>query len=226
MLNDGFSVWPNKLDQKILYDLAHYKETFDIPNRGHDRTGKYYDSNVDGVQWANYWTDPLNDHPRIADIRKVVDRLVGKFLIHSVFYHADISVVTPLNSLIRPHVDTPYRHAPWNHRIRNCLGVQVGIPLHDITSDFGSTAFVPGSHRSVWEIDRCYNGEYTDTFMKTAEQPEVRFGDVLLWDARTLHSQMPNIAETSRYMLLLTYVEERIVSDLMQYEAGQHGIHT
>ena len=224
-LEDGFSVWKQKIDHKILYDLAYYKSDYDHPNRGHDRNGKYYAQYEEGVEWANYWTDPLNDHPRIADIRKVVDRLVGRFLVMPVFYHADVSVLTPLNSLVRPHVDTPHRHAPWNRDTKTILGVQVAIPLHQITGNSGTTALVPGSHRQVWDIKKCYSGEYTPYFLANAQQPEVNFGDVLMWDARLLHSQMPNVTASNRYIVLLNYLEERIVEDVMQYEASQYGIH-
>jgi hypothetical protein len=221
MMTEGYTVWKNQIDQKILYDLAYNKFEFDHPDRGHDVNGKYYAGYQDGVEWANYWTGPLNDNPRIADIRKVVDRLVGRFLVIPVFYHADISVLTPKNSLIRPHVDTPHRHAPWNEKIKKILGVQVAIPLHSVAPTTGTTAFLPGSHRKVWPIKDCYAGKFTQEFIYNCVQPEVNFGDVLMWDARTLHSQMPNISTSNRYMLLLNYLEEYIVEDVMNYEVTQ-----
>lgn len=223
MLTDGYSVWKNKIDPKILYDLAYNKHLIDIPNRGHDRNGKYYPAYQEGVEWANYWTGPLNDNPRIADVRKVVDRLVAQFLVIPVFYHADISVMTTVNSLVRPHVDTPHRHEPWNDKTKKILGVQVAIPLHEVSASSGTTAFLPGSHRKVWPIKECYRGTFTEEFIRGCEQPEVKFGDVLMWDARTLHSQMPNVSKSDRYMLLLNYLEEYIVKDVMNYEAIQFG---
>lgn len=225
MLTLGYSVWPQRIDQKLLYDLVYYKESYDRPNRGHDRNGVYYAEYHDSVEWGNYWTDPLNDNPRITEIRNVVDRIVGRFLVEPVFYHADVSVLTPLNSLIRPHVDTPHRHAPWNEKIIYGLGVQVGIPLQSYDCGAGITAFLPGSHKQVWNIKRCYRGEYTDTFLKDCVQPVVEYGDVLIWDARTLHSQMPNVSGHNRYMLLLNYLERRVVNDVMIYEASQRGQH-
>lgn len=219
----GYSVWNQRIEPQLLYDIAYNKTYWDTPDRGHDINGVYHRKPSDDVKWANYWTGPLNDHLRIADIRKAVDRLVAKFMVEPVFYHADVSVLTPSNSLIRPHVDTPHRHEPWNAKVANCLGMQVAIKLSDFDIlTAGSTAFVPGSFRQVWDIKKCYRGEYTEYFLKNAEQPDLRFGDVLIWDARTLHSQMPNISGTNRYMLLLNYIERRIVPELMDYESILH----
>jgi hypothetical protein len=226
MLELGYSVWPQRIDEKIIYDLAYYKESYDHPNRGHDRNGVYYAEYHESVEWANYWTDPLSDNIRIGDIREVTDRLVARFLVEPVFYHADVSVLTPLNSMIRPHVDTPYRHAPWNQKITHGLGVQIGIPMQSYTENAGTTAFLPGSHKRAWDIKKCYRGEYTDVFLSECVQPKIEFGDILLWDARTLHSQMPNVSRHNRYMLLLNYLERHVVEDVMQYEAAQQGVHT
>lgn len=220
VIENGYGVWRQALDPKILYDLTYYKSDYDHPNRGHDRNEKYYDRYQESVEWANYWTDPLNDHPRIADVRRVTDRLAGRFLIMPVFYHADCSVLTPLNSMIRPHVDTPHRHDPWNKFVDYPLGIQIGIPLHQTSGLAGTTAFLPRSHKRVWDIKSCYRGEYTEEFLKGCEQPEVNYGDVIVWDARILHSQMPNVTDTNRYMLLLNYLEERVVDRVMQYEAS------
>lgn len=225
MFELGYSVWPQRIDQKVLYDLIQQKHQYDYPNRGHDYNGIYYAGYHESVEWGNYWTDPLNDNSRIADIRNVVDRIVARFLVEPIFYHADVSVLTPLNSLIRPHVDTPHRHEPWNQKISHGLGIQVGIPMQSYDKNAGTTAFLPGSHKRVWEIKRCYRGEFTDTFLRECVQPKVEFGDILIWDARTLHSQMPNVSEHNRYMLLLNYLEHRVVEDVMIYEASQRGQH-
>ena len=90
--------------------------------------------------------------------------------------------------------------------------------MHDMSSHAGTTAFLPKSFKHMWDIKDCYKGVYTNEFLKGAIQPEASYGDVILWDARTLHSQMPNITKTNRYMLLMNYLEERIVNDVMQYE--------
>jgi ectoine hydroxylase-related dioxygenase (phytanoyl-CoA dioxygenase family) len=220
MLTKGFAVWPERIDKSLIYDIASNKSSFNYPAKGHDVDGKYYDKYVKGIKWANYWTQPLDDYSLIVDVRKVVDRLVAKFLIQPTFYNVTVSVVTPDNTLIRPHVDTPHRHKPWNNRVSRILGIQIAIPMHEFVPEAGTTALLPNSYKKVWDIEKCYNGSYLDEFLVNAVQPKLHFSDILMWDARTLHSQMPNITESNRYMLLMNYIEEDIVSKVMEYEAS------
>lgn len=219
MLTDGFTVFKQRADQKILYDIAYYKHSWDVPDRGHDRDGRYYTQNHESVEWGNYWTGPLNDNVRIHELRSVTDLLVSEFIDTPIFYHCDVSVLTPLCNTIRPHIDTPHRHAPWQNDLRP-LGVQIAIPLNEVNTRSGTTAFVPGSHLKKWDIKKCYRGDYTELFLKQCEQPELEYGDILMWDCRILHSQMPNIRDSNRYMLLMNYLAEPIVKDVMDYEAS------
>ena len=221
MLEDGYTIFRDRLNKSVLYDLVYHKAIWDRPTRGHDVFGKYYSSYEENVPWANYWTDPVSDNSRIADIRKVVDTLVSEFMDYPVFYHSDCSVVTPLCNKIRPHVDTPHRHTPWNTDSR-LLGIQVAIPINEFSpaGRSGTTALVPGSHKRHWDIARCYKGEYTTQFLSEAVQPELHYGDILMLDAKTLHSHMPNITDFDRYMLVMNYLDERIVKDVMDYEAS------
>jgi len=219
MVEQGFTVFRDRIDNKILYDLTYYKSGWDKPNRGHDRDGSYYSQNYESVEWGNYWTGPLDDHIRVADIRATTDLLAAELLDNPVCYHVDVSVLTPVCSSIRPHVDTPHRHEPWNQDLRQ-LGVQMAIPLNEVDQSSGTTAFVPGSHQRSWDIKDCYRGKFTELFLRECHQPVVSYGDVLVWDCRVLHSQMPNVRSSNRYMLLLNYLNEKIVQEVMEYEAS------
>jgi ectoine hydroxylase-related dioxygenase (phytanoyl-CoA dioxygenase family) len=94
----------------------------------------------------------------------------------------------------------------------------MATPMHEFQTGAGTTAFVPGSLNHLWDIKKCYRGEFDDVFMQNHVQPTVSFSDLLVWDSRTLHSQMPNHSEHARYMLLFNYVEQDILEDLMDYE--------
>jgi len=218
----GYAVWKTLVSPTSLYILVYHKDTFDIPLRGHDINGNYYECYHRSVEWANYWTLPLNQNNRVREIRANVDPVVEQLLDRPVFYHADASVLTELNNTIRPHIDTPHRHKPWNKKIDRRLGIQVAMPMHDMKVTAGITAFVPGSHRKYWDIKKCYRGDYTQQFLRECEQPQITYGDMIVWDARTLHSQMPNVSHSSRYMLIMNYLEEDVVQDVMQYEASLH----
>ena len=218
---NGFALWKGIIDQSELYNLVYYKENWDHPNRGHDIEGRYYATGVESVEWGNYWSEALTDH---ADVRMIeqnnVRPVVDQVMQEPVFYHSDVSVLMPGSKSVRPHVDTPHRHELWNHQIRKRLGVQIAIPMQSFTEHSGSTAFLPESHRQYWNIKECYSGEHTEEFLAGCVQPAPEFGDMVMWDARTLHSQMMNTTHAPRYMLLFNYVEKSILDRLVEYEAG------
>lgn len=214
----GFAVFQEALPPEELYQIGYWKETYDAPMRGHDVDGRYYDRFHQSVEWANYWTMSLHDHVEVRKITPYVTRIAEIFLDDPVFYHCDVSVLTPKCQIIRPHVDTPHRHQPWNDKIDRRLSIQFAAPLHTVHKHAGITALLPGSHKQVWKIKKCYGGGYDEEFLKGAYQPDVKFGDLLAWDARTLHSQMPNVSDTNRYMLLFNYVERDILDNLMAHE--------
>jgi ectoine hydroxylase-related dioxygenase (phytanoyl-CoA dioxygenase family) len=201
----------------MLYDMIYTKQEWDYPVRGHDQAGKYHAFADHGIVWANYWCPTLKNHPKIASIKSVTDKLVAPLLSDPVFYDSTCSVIRPGTTTARVHIDTPHRHAPWatnTHR----LAIQFAIPLHDGSAQNGATAFLPGSHNIMWDIEKCYSGEFNDHFRQNAVQPEARFGDIVMWDSRTLHSQMPNLSHSNRYMVLLNYVERDILADLQSFE--------
>lgn len=217
---DGYAVFKlTNENQRSLYELSYYKPDYDVPNRGHDSQGRYHTKNMPNVEWANYWTGALDDNRYVHEIRSTVDSVISEALEQPICYRVAVSVVTPANSLVRPHVDTPHRHGPWNSHYRTPLGMQVGIPMHEMSGSAGVTGFLPGSHLRFWNINDCYRGTYTSEFLRGCVQPDLKFGEMMVWDARTLHSQMPNVTTAKRYMLLLNYVEESVVDELMAYEA-------
>jgi ectoine hydroxylase-related dioxygenase (phytanoyl-CoA dioxygenase family) len=206
------------IDPLVLYELAYFKNDYDYPSHGHDIDGKYYNKFQPNVQWANYWTTSLNDNIGLAAIRQAIDPIVAKLIDRPIFYQSSVSVLATGCKLVRPHVDTPHRHLPWNNDSR-LLGIQVAAPLHNFAIDSGTTAFLSGSQNKYWDIKKCYRGDYTSEFLSKFTQPRLKYGDVVIWDTRVLHSQMPNNGLSSRYMLMLNYLNEDVVADVMAYEA-------
>lgn len=219
----GFGVWSGVIDTSLPMEIRRGWHRLRLAHRGHDVDGKYHSKPESGVEWANYWTYPLYKSPAIQAIVDKITPILSGFINSPVFYHCDISVLTNKNTHIRPHVDTPYRHLPWNQsHMDQRLAVQAAVPLHKYPTNAGSTAFYPGSHLQHWDIKKCYRGEYNDVFMKNCQQPTVDMSDVLLWDARTLHSQMPNQTSANRLLLLMNFLDESIVEQVMQYESNQN----
>jgi len=216
---DGYIVCRDVVDQNTLYNVIYYKDSWDHPVRGHDLDGRYYGEYHKSVEWGNYWTESLSDHVDVIEIEKSIQEQIAFLMRRPVFYHSDVSVLMPGSKSVRPHVDTPHRHEPWNMIIGERLGLQVAVPMQAYKEDSGTTAFLPNSHTKYWNIKQCYRGEYTQDFLSGCVQPKVDFGDMIVWDARTLHSQMMNTTSSPRYMLLFNYVEEDVLDSLAQYEA-------
>lgn len=216
--NDGFEIFQNVVDPKLLYQLIYYRTNWDRPDRGHDMDGRYYERYMDAVDWGTYWTRSLIDHDTVIQLEQEIKPIVESFLESPVWYHSDVSVVLPNCKTICPHVDTPHRHRPWNQPGLFRLGIQVAVPLQAIGIMGGSTGFWPGSHKVFWDIDKCYKGDYTQEFLKNVVQPDIAFGDIVIWDSRTLHSHMMNLQNEPRYLLLFNYVERTILEELIRYE--------
>ena len=209
----GFETVQQCLNTTMLYDFIYSKHKWDIPARGIDTGGNYHSYPSNGVKWENYHTPSLNAHPRIADIRSVTDTLVAPLLTNPVFHHSDCNVMMPSRCKIRPRVATPHSHPQWASNTDR-QSIHIAVSLHDSSSYNGLPTFLPRSQNTLWDIKKCYNGDYDDIFAKQAEQPSIRFGDLVMWDSRTLYSPMPNKALTNRYVVLLSYVEKDIVSEL------------
>jgi ectoine hydroxylase-related dioxygenase (phytanoyl-CoA dioxygenase family) len=74
--------------------------------------------------------------------------------------------------------------------------VNLAIPLVDIDLEVGATAFWPGSHR--WEAGApCADDQMVE--------PELRTGDCMIIDYRTIHAGMPNRSARVRPVLYVVY---------------------
>lgn len=223
MIHDiGFTKIEKEVPVVQLLSLIEMCPAWDIPQRGHDRKGNYYDRPTPNVDWSNYWGVDLTENYHVTQIRKRLDEIAGTLLDDAYFYGSDVSVLAPGSSLIRPHVDTPHRHPPWNHSPDRRLGIQMSVPLNEWYDGMGGTAFLAHSHRKTWPIEECYKGTYNEMFKEKSQTIHLEFGDIAVWDARTLHSQMINHQTTKRYVLLLNYVEGDIVDELVAYESSLH----
>ena len=135
----------------------------------------------------------------------------------ALFYASDVVTINGDSKWINPHVDTPHRFKQWNEDER-LLGVQCIVALQDTTPEQGSTGFVPRSHIQDWDIDMCYSGAYNKYFYSLSEQRHMTKGSVLMYNARLLHSSMPNYLPEPRPMLLLNYLNGAIVEDVKKID--------
>ena len=144
-------------------------------------------------------------------IQPLVDQLKG--IIPSLFNKefADMSHIHMHMSLIMATTDSTEQsyHADGEHldlsqhQPVHCLNVF--IPLVDVPQDRGPTEIFPASHFTT----RQPSPMKIDTALLNAPYaPELKVGDALMFDYRTLHRGKPNLSRTNRPMLVLSFSED------------------
>ena len=162
---------------------------------------------------AIWWSQQVLDWPEFLPIEKQTYTLVRGILSDPRLYAADVVTIEPGSDIINPHVDTPHRFPEWNFD-RRLLALQLIIPLHDIDSKSGSTGLIDQSQLEDYPIEDCYQGKYNQIFMDLVKQPKMPKGSVLCYNARLLHSSMPNPSKRPRKALLIHYCESSIIKSL------------
>ena len=164
-----------------------------------------------------WWSQMVMDWPEVIAINDILLPIISQQLDNTVWYASDIVTINGDTKLVNPHVDTPHRFKQWNFDPR-LLGVQCIVSLQDTTPEMGATGYVPNSHEPDWDIDMCYNSAYNKYFWDFHEQQFMPKGSVLMYNARLLHSSMPNYLPESRPMLLLNYLNGAIVEDVKKID--------
>lgn len=162
---------------------------------------------------AIWWSQQVLDWPEFLPIEKITYKLAQQILVDPRSYAADVVTIEPGSTIINPHVDTPHRFPEWNFD-RRLLALQLIIPLHDIDSKSGSTGLVDQSQLEDYPIEDCYQGKYNQVFMDLVKQPKMPKGSILCYNARLLHSSMPNPSPRARKALLIHYCESDIIESL------------
>jgi ectoine hydroxylase-related dioxygenase (phytanoyl-CoA dioxygenase family) len=196
---------------KQLYKLA--------PRRALD-VNKHYaeDKNIANLgPLAIWWSQQVLDWPEVQAIESVVCRYIETVLPGAKLYASDVVTIQPGSTLINPHIDTPHRFPKWNFDNR-LLSIQTIIPLHDIGSDSGATGLVSGSQLNDYPIDDCYQGKFDSEFLDKCEQHDMPSGSLLLYNAKLLHSSMPNPSTRARKALLIHYTNPTIYNELREVD--------
>ncbi len=185
------------------------------PRRAIDINKKYAEGAgiLDLDKLAIWWSQQVLDWAEFQSIEKITFDLVRNILLDPRLYAADVVTIEPGSNIINPHVDTPHRFPEWNFDQR-LLALQLIIPLHDIDSKSGSTGLVDQSQLENYPIDDCYQGKYNQLFLDLVKQPKMPKGSVLCYNARLLHSSMPNPSSRPRKALLIHYCESSIIKPL------------
>jgi ectoine hydroxylase-related dioxygenase (phytanoyl-CoA dioxygenase family) len=97
------------------------------------------------------------------------------------------------------HVHRDHSHLYEREKVGRDMpahAINLAIPLVDVDLEMGSTSFWPGSHR--WERDAPRDDD-------EMVEPELRTGDCMIIDYRTMHAGMPNRSTRVRPVLYIVY---------------------
>jgi ectoine hydroxylase-related dioxygenase (phytanoyl-CoA dioxygenase family) len=184
-------------------------------HRGNAVNGEYYGKHRKDREYNVWWSkEPPREmwQPIVDVLRGYIDTIFqGKeWSIHVV----DTITTRPGSAKIRAHIDTPYRFEEYAHKSNDeVFGVQCLIPLDKFTIENGATCILPGSYREkfyykdIEENQEEYNNLLTTKGFQFVSNP----GDVLMYNARTLHSTMPNNSNFYRSALLLNAIDTSIL---------------
>lgn len=111
--------------------------------------------------------------------------------------------------VLSPHIDYPYpaaigdREGDAGKFFGMHLGLQVLIPLADMTLENGATAYLPGSQKWFRRPDREQFAEALRT--GEIERLIIPRGSIAMWSGPLWHSAMPNKQERSRIMVTMLF---------------------
>lgn len=208
------------LEPKRARELRSWAEGLPA-HRGHTHSGEYWhvDTGVEQPELGVWWTTSMRD----LFIEDVIDRCrLACTIDEPVLHTVDCVWAAPFSGVVNPHVDTPYRFRDYQGEPSG-LGEQFIVALEPLNTLNGTTGIVPGSERYIWPIDECYRGAYTEFFAANCEQYDLSAGDALRYDARTLHSTMPNMTDQPRCVMALSYVSESIYASLQGLDEAVNG---
>lgn len=215
---EGYLFLENIITDELINSINSKLDTL-YPVRA-TSSGKRYEEreNISKLADISYWWSQLiMDWPEAIAINDILLPIVGAQLDNATWYTSDIITINGDTNLVNPHVDTPHRFKKWNTDPR-LLGVQCIVSLQHTSPEMGTTGFVPNSHEPDWDIDMCYNGAYNKYFWDFHEQLFMPMGSVLMYNARLLHSSMPNYLPEPRPMLLLNYLNGDIMEDVKKID--------
>tara|TARA_B100000809_G_scaffold141374_1_gene138956 strand:- start:454 stop:1161 length:708 start_codon:yes stop_codon:yes gene_type:complete len=191
-------------------------------HRGNAVNGVYYAKHRKDRQYNVWWSKvpPQEMWQPIVDIlSRYLDAMFDgrEWSIHVV----DTITTRPKSQKTRAHIDTPYRFEDYAHTSNDeVLGVQCIIPLDPFTIENGATCVLPGSHlnrfyyKDIEENQEEYNDLLTTKGFQFVSSP----GDALIYNARTLHSTMPNNSEDFRSALLINALDTAILKRIREVD--------
>ena len=129
---------------------------------------------------------------------------------------------------VQPHLDAPYL---WPQKL-DCqmakylepgiLSLTFMIPLTDFTPENGATAYVPGTHKYIWDTTKWgeSGGEWHHFFKDNYIQPSVEVGGFACFYGNTMHSVMANQTDEIRRGIIYRAIRQDALDEMERLGLG------
>lgn len=209
--NDGVILEKQLFDKQTIENIKQSVSKLK-PDHGFDHNLEFVVDKPKNL-YSQYCSENIDDNS-FSILNNKIKKIVDQYIEDAVpFGNGNVVVQNSGYNAIMPHLDCPYRFTQYNYE-KDLLGVLAFVPLDNFTKENGATGFVKGSHKFQLDNVKCYKGHYNDFYNDNHEQIECEIGDVIIWNAKILHSGMPNHTEYSRAGIAINYVSNSIMDNL------------
>ena len=229
---DGFAVSKQMFDQSDIKSFNKLAGKLP-PLIGTSQDGTWI-SKVEGdVDWAYNWAQVPEDNGFVNDtvlpaLGKIADsvfqddswgwQLTNRYVMSNYRHEFDPS----------PHLDAPYLwpQAPGvqmrKYLPKGILSITFMIPLVDFTVENGATAYVPGTHKFVYDTSNWQELKpHLCTFFKdNYVQPAAPLGSFLCFYGSCLHSVMSNTTNEVRRGIIYRAIRQDALDEMNRMGLG------
>ncbi len=241
---DGFAVSDKVFDVDELHSLNEIASTLQ-PNIGRPQDNGWYDNPslleasktidiLNDIDWAYYWSLTPEHHPYINEtilpiLSDISDTMFGSKDWGWQLTNRYIISLRRHDAPVYAHFDAPYfwPQKPDVQMVKylpkGTLSVSFLIPLTEFTVENGATAFVPGTHKYIYDTSNGHIGDqaYSPIFFNdNYVQPEVPLGSISCFVGGSMHSIMPNKTDNVRRGLIVRAIRNDALDEMARLGLG------
>lgn len=179
----------------------------------------------DFIDWAYHWSKIPLDNPFINNTILPLFSNIADQLLEAEWGWQETNryIVSnyPQEQNLYPHFDAPYL---WPHRqevqlhrkFPGKLSVTFMVPLIEFNNLNGATAFVPGTHKYLYDTAKWSEMEEFNRqfFMDNYYQAKVPLGSFSCFYGNCMHSIMPNRTSTIRRGIILRAIRKDVLDEM------------
>ena len=185
------------------------------------------------VDWCYHWAETPKDNQIISNsILPVIASICDKVFTGKEWGWQETNkyVMSNFNhdKGVAPHLDAPYL---WPQKLdcqmvkyldQGILSLTFMIPLTNFTMENGATAYVPGTHKYIWDTSIWNESKVTHQqfFRDNYIQPSVEVGGFACFYGNTMHSVMANKTNEVRRGIIYRAIRQDALDEMERIGLG------